>query len=586
MYIPYSFFEQLRDKVTVSDVVRQKINLTRKGQEYLGLCPFHNEKTPSFTVNDHKKFYHCFGCGAHGDVIGFVSETSGMSRHDAARKIAEDNGIAVPQPTAEQARQYEESEQIYKILSLAGHFFKESLSKDAKVYLEKRKISKQEISDYDIGYAPSGDVLQNYLESKKVTLRNIYDAGLVAKNEEGDVYPVFRNRIIFPIKNVYGKVIAFGGRIIGEGQPKYLNSPETLVFKKSETLYGEDKATGAAYQKNRIIVVEGYLDVIAMHTSGFSETVATLGTAVTSQHLLKLWKIADEVIFCMDGDSAGLRSMQRVINVLLPLMKDQNKASFVLLPGSLDPDDFVRKYGKQKMEELFTARLPVSEMIWYLETNGKVITSPEDKASLESRLKEYTNNAANQSLARYMNSDFRNKIWSIGKKNIIKPKSNLKTLGSHTSLEVVYYNLMSLVIKNPRLLGVSNIYESFIYMDFSSGQFDELRNKILELYAEGEEKFIERLRELSQTSGFSSIFVILCESDAAFIDSASLSNSELDIMTLWELWFKKYEYEKLKEEYSHILGDMTEKSFEQSMEYMNEMRKIEESIKELTEKLQ
>ena len=191
----------------------------------------------------------------------------------------------------------------------------------------------------------------------------MHAAGLIGKNESRDIYPIFRNRITFPIRNIYGKVIAFGGRILGEGQPKYLNSPETLVFKKSETLYGEDKATGAAYQKKRIIVVEGYMDVIAMQNAGFLETVATLGTAVTVHHLARLWRISDEIIFCMDGDNAGLKSMQRAILTVLPLLKNQQKASFLLLPDGLDQDDAVNELGANYMEDMLEKRITLSEIL-------------------------------------------------------------------------------------------------------------------------------------------------------------------------------------------------------------------------------
>jgi DNA primase len=389
MYLTSHFFEHLRDQISISDVIRQKINLTKRGQEYTGLCPFHSEKTPSFTVNDIKKFYHCFGCGAHGDVIRFVAETSGMAYQEAAIKLAENNGIVVPQPTAAQAKIYEETEEVLRVLAIANQFFVSQLTKQAKDYLYERKITDSEIKEYCIGYVPAGSGLQKYLEGKKIPLKTMYSAGLVGKSESGDIYSIFKNRITFPIKNIYGKIIAFGGRIIGDGHPKYLNSPETMVFKKSDTLYGENIANGAAYHKKRIIVVEGYLDVIAMHSIGFVETVATLGTAITSQHLLKLWKISDEIIFCMDGDDAGIRAMQKVIFTLLPLIKNQNKASFVMLPKGLDPDEVARGYGKTYLEGIINARLAVSEMIWHLETDRKKFTSAESKSCLL-----YTSDAA------------------------------------------------------------------------------------------------------------------------------------------------------------------------------------------------
>ena len=276
--IPLEFYDLIRYQINISDIVRQKVNLNKKGSEYTGLCPFHIEKSPSFTVSDAKKFYHCFGCGAHGDVIKFMSQLSGLSYKEAAIKLANDNNIPLPKLTKEQEHIYEESDEIYNILELAVEFFTNSHNEYTLNYLNKRGIDEKIIQQFSIGFAPGGNKLQQYFDSKSIPLLSLVKAGLAGKREDSRIYEVFHDRIIFPIRNIYSKIVGFGGRVITDIQPKYINSPETLVFKKSDILYGENVAITASYKKNYAIIVEGYLDVIALHKAGYIESLASLVT--------------------------------------------------------------------------------------------------------------------------------------------------------------------------------------------------------------------------------------------------------------------------------------------------------------------
>lgn len=586
MHLPFNFYEKLRNQIAIAEIVAQKVTLTKKGHEYTGLCPFHNEKTPSFTVSNQKRFYHCFGCGAHGDVIRFVGETAGMTYAEAAKKLAEDNGIEIPKLTPAQAKIYEESDEILHVLSLANQFFTSHLSPLALKYLTERKISEKVIKDYDIGFAPTGSGLVEFLEAKKIPLKTMYSAGLIGKSETKEIYPIFRNRVIFPIKNIYGKVIAFGGRIIGEGQPKYLNSPETLIFKKSETLYGEDKATGAAYQKQRIIVVEGYMDVIAMQTAGIMETVATLGTAVTAQHLAKLWRVSDEIIFCMDGDNAGRKSMQRVISTALPIMKGQQKVSFLVLPERLDPDDAVRELGTGYMEDLIAKRLSLSEMIWHLETRGKNFNTPEAKASLEGVLEEYIKLSSNIVLAKYIRSEFKNKIWSLGRKTKPEHSSTIAPLTNLMgAIEIILYNIFALILKSPIVLEDEKIYNEFIEMEIGEEKLDTLRMHILDIYSHSGKLDIAELERISQNCGFSDVFVLLSSRLALFIDKMSLESLKIDPKFLWQLWSKRLECEVLKKEYGMILSNPDEESFNKARSYITQIAIVEKAILQMTEEM-
>jgi DNA primase len=343
MKLPNDFFETIRASIVVSSVVRQRVALTKRGVEYTGLCPFHSEKSPSFTVNDIKRFYHCFGCGAHGDVIRFVSETSGLKPKEAAIKLAEENGIEVPKLSKAEEKLYEEIDQIHHILNLAAEFFHKNLNEKTISYLKSRDIKDATVNAFFLGYAPNDKSLTKYLEKHKIPLMMMNKAGLVSKGEDDKVYEVFRDRLMFPIKNIYGKVIGFGGRTMSDANPKYLNSPETIVFKKNETLYGEDKAMAESYRQGSMIVVEGYMDVIALQKNGFENVVASLGTAVTNNHITKLWRSCDEIIMCLDGDEAGIKASQKVVDLSITQVNHNKSISFILLPNKQDPDDILQK---------------------------------------------------------------------------------------------------------------------------------------------------------------------------------------------------------------------------------------------------
>jgi DNA primase len=415
----------------------------------------------------------------------------------------------------------------------------------------------------------------------------MYEAGLLGKNEAGDLYPIFRNRIIFPIKNIYGKIIAFGGRILGDGMPKYLNSPESLVFKKSETLYGEDIATGAAYQKKRVIIVEGYLDVIAMHEAGFLETVATLGTAVTKEHLSKLWRISDELIFCLDGDSAGQRAMKKAIILLLPLLTNARKASFLILPDNMDPDEVVNKFGKNHLESLIEKRLPTSEMIWHLETTGKTLSTPESKAELESKLEEYAILLNNNPLAHHIRREFKNKVWSLSKSKKKQPVAHHSSIlrDNKTPIEIIEHTICSMIIKQPQLLSNEKIYDRFIHLDFNNSSLGELREYIIELYLDKNELSEDTINQTMQKSRFFDLFILLSSGNTPFLDTLSLSDSKANHVSLWEWLVRKHDLELLKEEYERIIKSERTDRFEKATAYLKEINNVETIIRELNESL-
>ena len=322
MHFPKDFPDKLRSTILVSEVVGKKVKLKLRGKEFQGLCPFHNEKSPSFTVNDQKGFFHCFGCQAHGDVISFVMQNEGMEYPEAIEKLANDFSIPIPQVQVNYVQE-NQIDQDYLILEKINVFFETKLvseiGRQALSYLQKRGISKVIIKKFRLGFAPNSyDELINFLKSEGFGESQIIASGIIGKNEKNQLYSKFRNRVIFPILDKKNRVIAFGGRCLGDELPKYLNSAETNFFKKSQTLYNYSYARKAIFDKSYAVVLEGYMDVISLFANGLENIVAGLGTALGEDHLKELFYITDKIIICLDGDSAGIRAAKRVSEIALP----------------------------------------------------------------------------------------------------------------------------------------------------------------------------------------------------------------------------------------------------------------------------
>jgi len=580
--LPNDFFETLRSTIPVSSVVRQRVTLTKRGVEYSGLCPFHTEKSPSFTVNDIKKFYHCFGCSAHGDVIRFVSETSGLGYKEAAIKLAEDHGIEIPKLSKAEERLYEEVDQIHHILNLTSEFFQKNLDATGVSYLTSRGIDADTIKAFSLGYAPGDKSLTKYLEKHGVPLMMAAKAGLVSKGEDGKVYEVFRDRIMFPIKNIYGKVIAFGGRTMSDANPKYLNSPETIVFKKNETLYGEDKALAAAYRNGNMIVVEGYMDVIAMHKYGFENTVASLGTAVTNKHIAKLWRSSDEIIMCLDGDAAGIRATQRVVDLALTQVSYNKSISFIQIPQKQDPDEVLQKNGNSYFARILENRLSLSEMIWYLETKGGIGPNAEERAKLEHRLENYATHIEDKVLSRNYTRFFKERLWkyfSGGRKSTraadIAPPTNL------SESDLIEHSIFSLLVKKPMLLTSIEVRETLSRLDIANHALSELREYLL---AHADVADRQKLYEMLEKTRFSKLFMLLCAANAIFLDISSLGE-DYHYNTLWTVLVKKHHLLKSKSEYALLLQSMTDENFSRAKLYHQEIIKAQQEIDQISESL-
>lgn len=593
MILPPNFFEQLRSVLRVSDIVRGRVVLSKRGAEYQGLCPFHNEKSPSFTVNDAKRFYHCFGCGAHGDVIKFTSEVTGLEYKQAAIKLAEDNGIDIPKPTKELELQYKESDHIQQILAEANRFFLSNLSDTLYEYLSNRGISKSIIKEFGIGFAPGRGSLSAYLEKKSIPMKDLFKAGLVRRSEDGRIYELFNNRLTIPIKNIYNKIVGFGGRVMDNSMPKYINSPETLIFKKSETMYGENMAASAARQKNFSILVEGYMDVLALNKAGHKEAVACLGTSATTQHLQKLWRFGDEIIVCLDGDKAGAKAASRVIDIALPFITPHKKLSFITLPEGMDPDDLINKNGESEFEKLLARRISLSEQLWVNVIKSISLKTAEDRSKLEGKLKEYTNQIKDPGLARNFDKFFREQTWNFissrkkNKSKTAKVTSNIKasSLPNQTETQVLEYSIFNLIFSFPVVLTNPMVAEEFMSLGFNDTELTDLRDEVLQII-DGkdniEAKFIAD--ELKKTR-FSQLYSLLCDSGQMCIEVDFIEQNIENLPQFFSLLKKKLFLLQLKNEYAKIATSNEKEIATKSIYYIDEIQKTTRDILELSNAL-
>jgi DNA primase len=373
--IPRSFIETLLSRADVVQVINQRVPLKKAGTSFKACCPFHEEKTPSFNVSSTKQFYHCFGCGASGDALKFLMEYDGLSFVEAVEALAAQYGMEVPReqrsPEQKKAQQIKQQQQrdLYDVMHLAAKFYRHqlrdhSLSQEAKEYLKRRGLSAEIAKEFVIGFAPPGwDSLVMGLSADVKLQQQLIDVGLLVKKDDNKKYDRFRHRIMFPIRDGRGRVIAFGGRVLGDDQPKYLNSPETPIFHKSYTLYGLYEMRQSRQKYDNILVVEGYMDVVALAQFGIRNAVATLGTATTVEHLELLFRQVNEVVFCFDGDNAGLKAAWKALDLALPMMEKERSVKFLFLPEGEDPDSMVRKDGMNGFNQRARSALSLSEFL-------------------------------------------------------------------------------------------------------------------------------------------------------------------------------------------------------------------------------
>ena len=430
------FLDELRARLPVSEVVGKRVKLRKAGREWKGLSPFNKEKTPSFFVNDQKAMWFDFSSGKNGNIFDFVMQTEGISFPEAVERLAGIAGVPLPVMTREAQMQEERRKSLYDIVELAAKFFETNLASRAgargRGYLADRGIPSPTQLKFRLGYATAEQyALKEHLGAQKISVEDMVAAGLLVAGEDIAVpYDRFRDRVMFPIADWRGRVIAFGGRALDkEAAAKYLNSPETPLFHKGATLYNIAAARKAAHEGAPVVAVEGYVDVIAMVMAGFEATVAPLGTALTAEQLLLMWRMADEPILCFDGDDAGRRAAYRAIDLALPLVKPGKSLKFAALPDGQDPDDLVRSGGRGAVDDVLAAAPPLAEMLWTREIEGASFTTPERRAALEARLREVSASIGDDTVRRYYQADLAARLRSLFAPAEIAPRREWQERG-------------------------------------------------------------------------------------------------------------------------------------------------------------
>jgi DNA primase len=485
------FIQQLRDRVSLSSLVGRYVRLQKKGREWAACCPFHAEKSPSFSVNDEKQFYHCFGCGAHGDAVGFVMQIEGLSFPEACEKVAVFAGVALPVESS--APQTPSHTQDYALLAETAAWFAAQLHTPqgmrARDYLRSRGLTEKTIAAFGLGYAPdSRTALKNHLQSKGFSNEAMIRQGVLIRPDQGEPYDRFRSRLMFPITDGRERVIAFGGRILGDGQPKYLNSPETPLFHKGGQLYHAAAARKAAHTSGRLVLVEGYMDVIALAQAGIEEAVAPLGTAFTESQLEQCWAMTPEPILCLDGDSAGQRAMRRAAEMALPKLKAGFSLRFATLPAGEDPDSLLRQQGQHALSRMLEKAQPLNDWLWQALLQdfgeGTAAFTPERKAAAEKQWQAWVEKITDPAVRGHYRDllyarrqQLRKNFTPKGSKKPLAPLSNTPLKANGQALWHQEKLFMALILTHPALLEQEE--ESFAALTFTQSEYQQLQSAVL-----------------------------------------------------------------------------------------------------------
>ncbi|MHA1571827.1 MAG: DNA primase [Alphaproteobacteria bacterium] len=514
MAFPPQFLDELRARLAISAVAGRTVRLTRRGAEHSGLCPFHAEKSPSFTINDDKGFYHCFGCGAHGDVLSFVMRNEGLPFPEAVERLAAEAGLKVPQATPEDRARSVRQKDLLDLLEEACLWYQGQLTgpvgREARAYLAHRGLDSATIDRFRLGYAPDQrGALRRALADLGATPQQIGEIGVVKNAPDGGTpRDYFFSRVIFPITDTRGRVIAFGGRTLGDGQPKYLNSPETPLFHKGKVLYGVALARETVRKSEEVIVTEGYMDVIALAQAGFHNAVAPLGTALTADQLQALWRLAPEPLLCFDGDAAGQRAARRAAERAMPLLQPGQSLRFIAMPAGEDPDSLVANHGPGAFTAAIAAAKPLVDMIWQHEVMAKPLNTPERRADLERRLNLRVEAITDRSVQFQYRAEFRDRLRCLfttrrgangrgdqrrqghrggrgqgqGQRYALPPREafgpRIDVANLPTQQE---YWLLALIINHPGL--IEHEWEALSQLNLSGQRLDRLLREILNLAA-------------------------------------------------------------------------------------------------------
>ena len=587
MKYPKEYLDEIKLRLKVSQIVGKTVKLKRRGKEFIGLSPFTSEKTPSFTVSDEKGFYHCFSSGEHGNIFDFIMKTQSLKFGEAVRQLASEAGMQQYRFTnfdLEKEKRYQTYKSILKDYSEYHHkvmLGKETLPLD---YLNKRGIRKEIISEFQIGFVPKNSDYFNELK-KKFDEKEIIDTGLFYKNEKYNRYVNrFHSRIIFPIKNLTGDVIAFGGRNINnENTAKYINSPETEFYKKGRHIFNLDKAKSARSNEQEVIVVEGYMDVISIYSSGIKNVVSNSGIALTENQINLIWRFFSKPVICLDGDKSGQKASLRIAENLLQFIKENNKINFINLPNNLDPDDFIKEKGRRNFENLIKTSLPIEEFIWNIYLKDLDKSDPYAATKFEKKFKNLCQSIQDNTLKKYILEKYLEKIRNLTplqRFNNRKKVENYKILNETmkiavarehlTKEEIKEYSILYIMYNYPKI--VSPRIEIFTDIQFSSSNLNALKTELLNVISSGnferndmknlDKNYLNLINDINQNSVIKNIF--MKKDDNQQVDLLNEILKELN-----EIKFSK-KIDQLEEK---LMDNFDEKSYSDLIELKKQINK-------------
>jgi DNA primase len=574
MSIPPRFLDELRTRLNLSDIIGRSVRLTRAGREFKGCCPFHNEKTPSFTVNDDKQFYHCFGCGAHGDVVGFMMQANNLSFIEALEALAQEAGLQIPEQSPQAIQQAKKEKGLHALMEDATRWMEDQLrdpsNSEAYRYITERGMPEELLRSFRVGYAPADrQALRNFLKSQDYTDKQMIEAGVLRPaGKSGEPYAFFRERIMFPVMDRRGRIVAYGGRILpdhlrppdqGDYTPaKYMNSSDTPLFYKGGMLYNEPHARKAAIDGEDIVVVEGYMDAIACFKAGVRGAVAPMGTALTEEQIMVLWKMittdSKVPILCFDGDNAGRRAAERAAERLIPHLKANHSARFAFLPDGQDPDTLVNSGGKKALSGVLESAMPLIDFLWLTHTQGKDFSTPEARAGLNKALDDEVLRISDRDVQHYYRQAFREKIrntfggynaynkggYNSGynksnkyqKRGQNEPVTNLRR-PSFQKGRNVKMALLACLINHPQIFDY--VEERIGLLDMGETRMNLARQSILNHLIENHEMTREALVQFLREEGFDDCLrALLNESVYTHAGFARVNTPEEEIAGGWD----------------------------------------------------
>ncbi len=556
--------DEIKTRIKVSDIVSKKVKLAPRGNEFVGLSPFSNEKTPSFTVSDEKGFYHCFSSGEHGSVFDFVMKTENLTFKEAVKKLASYAGIKIEESTYKKQDVLIQNKikNLRNILRLSSDWYHYNLKRELKTnkYLQeifkKRNFSDNVINNFQLGYAPKrNDTLYNYLRSKNFSSKDILDSGLIiVSSKNNEKFDRFNYRIIFPIYDYFSNVVGFGGKALAPNQiGKYVNSPSTDLFKKGDLLFGWQQCKNNPMQKDELYIVEGYTDVISMHNAGFKNTVAPLGTAITTKQIICSWRISKEPLVCMDGDEAGEKAAKRIPELIFPHLKPGYSLSFCKLPSGEDPDSLIVSKNFKELNSSFENKLLLVDYVWNNLIYGKNYNTPEKRAELEQDINRLLSLINDFTVKKNYKNFFREKFFQefrfSGKK--IQSNENKKYLLNKNVINtnrITERILIGTIILYPSLL--NDISSNFKSINFFNEKFNTLKDAIISLYSK--KKTIENLNIRATLLNSEYKGIVLEIIDKSILLHAPFLKNKSNINLILERW-KEYLEEYLKKKDTNIM---------------------------------